>query len=206
MKANLIVVGGPISVGKSTLVASLSLPQINELDENDEIQMILLENTYKKGRVSPEVIENYFLQIRKNKYFDYSKKMETHVLDRSIFESLWFAKGNMSKKSFSHFEKLWKSEINELISVVGKPKLYILLTMTWDTFKERLFNRGREVEVMNFKENEDFFRKHIKEYEEHMIEVFKIFNINYVKISTDNLFPEQITKQANEKIKESING
>lgn len=205
MFANLLVVGGPISVGKSTLVSSLEFPQVPELDENDEILMLLLENTYQKGRVAAEVIEHYFLTIRKNKYIEYSNTLQTHVLDRSIFESLWFAKGNMNEKSFNHFKKLWKSEIDELIKTVGKPKLYILLTMNWDSFKERLFKRGREVEVKNFNDNEKFFKQHIAEYEEHMTEVFEMFNINYIKIATDGVTPDKVTTIANEKIKEVIN-
>lgn len=205
MFANLLVVGGPISVGKSTLVSSLDFPQIPELDENDEILMLLLENTYQKGRVAAEVIEHYFLTIRKNKYIEYSNTLQTHVLDRSIFESLWFAKGNMNDKSFAHFKKLWKAEIDELIKTVGKPKLYILLTMNWDSFKERLFNRGREVEVKNFNDNEVFFKQHIAEYEEHMTEVFEMFGINYIKIATDGVSAEKVTEIANEKIKEVLN-
>ena len=205
MNANFLVVGGPISAGKSTLVESLDFPQINELDDSNEIQMLLLENTYEKGRVAPEVIEHYFLEIRKDKYSTYANTLQTHVFDRSIFESLWFAKGNMSEKSFKHFKNLWKKEIEELIEEAGKPKLYILLTMEWDTFKERLFKRGRSVEVRNFRENEDFFRRHIEEYEEHMIEVFNMFDINYRKIATDNLNQEEVLIEANKIIREAIN-
>ena len=184
--ANFIVVGGPISVGKSTLVSSLPFVQVPELDNDDEILMLLLENTYSKERVSAEVIETYFLELRKKKYSDFSNSLTTHVFDRSIFESLWFAKGNMSKKSFKHFEVLWEKEILDLIKTHGKPKMYILLTMNWETFKKRLFERGREVEVKNFQANEEFFKQHIKEYEQHMIEVFKKFDINYSNIETDN--------------------
>ena len=202
MNANLIVVGGPISVGKSTLVESLPYPQIPELDENDKLQMIILENTYTKNRVAPEVIELYFLEERKKRYAKYAKTLNMHVLDRSIFESLWFAKGNMTEKSFIHFKKLWKQEIFDLLNKVGKPITYILLTMNWETFKSRLFKRGREVEVMNFTENESFFKKHIAEYEEHMTEVFESFNVKYFKVQTDNL----TTQEVHEKVMRYLEG
>ncbi|NQZ65627.1 MAG: deoxynucleoside kinase [Mycoplasmatales bacterium] len=205
MMANIIVVGGPISVGKSTLVSSLNYPIINELDENDEVQMILLEHTYKKGRVAPEVIEHFFLQIRKNKYSNHANKEKIHVLDRSIFESLWFAQGNLGGKSLKYFRKLWEKEIKEIIKKSGKPLLYILLTMKWSTFKERLFNRGRTVEIENFKNNEKFFKKHIAEYEKHMTDVFKLFGINYIKIDTDNLSTNQVREIAIKEIKGVIN-
>ena len=199
--ANLIIVGGPISVGKSTLAASLGLPQIPELEENNKLQDILLEQTYVKGRVSPEVIEYFFLEIRKYKYAKYSNNLETNILDRSIFESLWFAKENMDELSFAHFKKLWKSTIDELIKEFGKPKLYILLTMKWDTFVDRLFQRGRDVEVKNFQSNEEFFRKHIKEYEQHMIEIFEMFNLNYKKIETDKYNAQQVANIALKAVK-----
>ena len=193
-EANFIVVGGPISVGKSTLVTTLPFIQVPELDNDDEILMLLLENTYSKERVSAEVIETYFLELRKQKYIDFSNSLTTHVFDRSIFESLWFAKGNMDSKSYKHFERLWEKEIIDLIKEYGKPKIYILLTMNWDTFKKRLFERGREVEVKNFQANEEFFKKHIKEYEDHMISVFKKFELKYINIKTDNKSAEDVLK------------
>lgn len=202
MLANLLVIGGPISVGKSTLVNSIDLPKVPELNEDDDIQMILLENTYQKGRVAPEVIEFFFLQSRSKKYIDFSNSLITHVFDRSIFESLWFAKGNMDSKSFNHFKKLWKSQIEKLIKDAGKPKLYILLTMNWKTFKNRLFDRGRKVEVENFKQNKSFFKNHINEYEEHMKDIFKMFDINYKIIPTDEKSPDAILEKVNMYIKE----
>ena len=89
-------------------------------------------------------------------------------------------------------EKLWEKEILDLIKEHGKPKIYVLLTMNWDTFKKRLFERGREVEVKNFQANKEFFKRHIKEYEEHMISVFKKFDINYVNIETDNQSAKEV--------------
>ena len=192
MNNNLIVVGGPISVGKSTVVQTLPYIPVSELDDDNELQMILLEQTYDKGRVAPEVIESFFLINRSNKYKEFSKKTKAHVLDRSIFESLWFAKGNMNKKSFDHFETLWNAEINDLIKNYGKPKIYILLTMNWKTFKQRLFTRGRNVEIKNFKNNKVFFKKHINEYEKHMICVFEKFGIKYAKVHTDKMNQDQV--------------
>lgn len=206
MKANFIAVGGPISVGKSTLVEKLPFPMVSELEKGDELQEILLENTYKKGRVPAEVIEQYFLQLRKKRYEEFSQTLQTYVFDRSIFESLWFAKQNMNKKSYTYFEKLWKSEIDDLIKNHGKPQLYILLTMNWDTFKNRLFTRGRDVEVINFSANEEFFRMHVNEYERHMIDVFDMFGIDYLKIDTDNLNAQQVYEVAIKRVNEVLNG
>ena len=193
---NIFVVGGPISVGKSTLVEKLPLGSVPELEDNNEIQSLMLEFTYNKKRVHPLVIEHYFLQLRKKRYIEHANELVPALFDRSIYESLWFAKENMSEKDFGFFEKMWEAEINDLISTYGKPKLYVLLTCGWETFKERFFKRGRDVEISNFSSNEEFFKKHIKDYEDHMIGVFKKFNLNYVVINTDGKNAEEVKKIA----------
>ncbi|MCK5807155.1 MAG: deoxynucleoside kinase, partial [Mycoplasmataceae bacterium] len=112
-KANLIIIGGPISAGKSTLAQRLGFPQTPELDENDILQKLFLEYTYNKERVAPEVIEFYFMKKREENYAKYANTLQTHVLDRSIFESLWFARENLEEKSFKYFYKVWKSFIED---------------------------------------------------------------------------------------------
>ena len=200
---NLLVIGGPISVGKSTLVNSINFNKVHELNDSDEIQMKLLEYTYNKGRVAPEVIEFYFLELRRIKYLEHAKDNKPWVLDRSIFESLIFAKEKMNSKSFQYFKKLWENQILNLIKEVGKPKLYLLLSMSWETFMNRLFKRGREVETNNFNENKKFFEEHIMEYEKHMISVFEKFKLNYKIIKTDNLNSDEVYDLAEEYIKEA---
>ena len=191
--ANIIVIGGPISVGKSTLASSLGMPQIPELNENDKIQMVLLEDTYHKGlRISQEIIEVFFLNNRIEKYKLYANTPHTHILDRSILESLWFAKENLGKKSFEYFKKLWTSEVKDLFQKYGKPKKYFLLTMDWETFENRFFKRGRNIEVENFQKNKTFFKKHIKEYENYMKDIFAEFEIPYIILKTDDKTPEEI--------------
>lgn len=203
--ANLIVVGGPISAGKSTLVNSLGLPQILEIDPDDKVQNILLKLLYQKERIANELIELYFLQHRISKYAEFSHTLQLHVLDRSVLESLWFAKGTLSEKGYKHFEKMWTIEVNELFAKYGRPKLYILLTMNWETFKKRIFIRSREEEVFNFQKNEIYFRKHIAEYEEWMENIFKKFDIKYKKIATDHLNKSEVKEVALEYLKEHLN-
>ncbi len=55
--ANLIVVGGPVAVGKSTLVSSLGYPYVDELIEGNVVQEEILKGTYSGNRVSPEVVQ-----------------------------------------------------------------------------------------------------------------------------------------------------
>ena len=200
MTNKIIIVGGPISAGKSTLVNSLDFPKVPELDPNDSLQKIMLKYTYEKQRVAPEVIELFFLEKRWNIYRHYSKKNKIYVLDRSIFESLWFAKENLNKSSYDHFKKLWEKELAELLKRYGKPQLYILLLLNWSNFKDRIFKRGRTVEINNFEKNKSFFKKHIKEYEEFMIKIFERFQINYYKIDANKNSIEEVHKMAREQV------
>ena len=191
-EANLIIIGGPISAGKSTLARSMGFPQTPELDGNDILQKLFLEYTYNKERVSAEVIEFYFMKKREENYEKHARAVETHVLDRSIFESLWFAKENLQEKSYKYFYKIWKSFISNLIEEYGKPKLYIILLISWETFKDRIFDRGREVEIRNFNSNKVFFKHHIDSYELHMREIFELFDINHKFIDTNNLSQDDV--------------
>ena len=200
MTNKIIIVGGPISAGKSTLVNSLGFPKVPELDPNDSLQKIMLKYTYEKQRVAPEVIELFFLEKRWNIYRHYSKKNKIYVLDRSIFESLWFAKENLNKRSYDHFKKLWEKELAELLKRYGKPQLYILLLLNWSNFKDRIFKRGRTVEINNFEKNKSFFKKHIKEYEEFMVKIFERFQINYYKIDANKNSVEEVHKIAREQV------
>ena len=205
-EANLIIIGGPISAGKSTLAQRLGFPQTPELDENDVLQRLFLEYTYNKKRVAPEVIEFYFMKKREENYEKYANALQTHVLDRSIFESLWFAKENMSEISGEYFYKVWKRSIDELIKNYGKPKLYIILLISWETFKDRIFERGRDVEIKNFNANKKFFKHHIETYALHMKEIFELFNINYKFIDTDKLTQDEVLEISYKYAKEVTNG
>jgi len=204
MTNKMIIVGGPISAGKSTLVNSLGFPKVPELDPNDSLQRIMLKYTYEKQRVSPEVIELFFLEKRWNIYRHFSKKNKTYILDRSIFESLWFAKENLCEKSYIHFKELWEKEVNELIKRYGKPKLYILLLLNWSNFKERISKRGRTVEINNFEKNKSFFKKHIKEYDEFMTTIFEKFEINYYKIDSNKNNTEEVNKMAMKQVNKYV--
>ena len=193
-----------LSAGKSTLVNSLGFPKAPELDPNDSLQKIMLKYTYEKQRVAPEVIELFFLEKRWNIYRHYSKKNKIYVLDRSIFESLWFAKENLNKRSYDHFKKLWEKELAELLKRYGKPQLYILLLLNWSNFKDRIFKRGRTVEINNFEKNKSFFKKHIKEYEEFMVKIFERFEINYYKIDANKNSIEEVHKMAREQVEKYV--
>lgn len=77
-----------------------------ELDNKDKITKMLLEATYKKERIAPEVIEYAFCEMRKKRYETFAElKDELYIFDRSIFESIMFAHKNLQPQSFNHFYK-----------------------------------------------------------------------------------------------------
>lgn len=200
MKNNSIIIGGPIAVGKSTLASSLPFPSIPELDENNKILDLILEGTYNKDRISAEVIETFFLEMRKQKYILYANTLTMHIFDRSILDSIWFAEQNMTPKQFKHFRAFWKAEVHDLFVEYGKPLLYVLLTLDWDTFKERIYKRNRDVEIKNFLNNAKFFQKHVKEYEKHIISILNEFDVPFIVIDTKMMNPEEVHRIVMNKI------
>lgn len=204
--ANFIVVGGPIAVGKSTLVNGLGFPVVTELDGQDELQEILLENTYSRERVPGEIIEMFFLEKRKQKYMKYSNTLVTHVFDRSIIESYWFAKEKLSEQSFKHFEQLFNAEVEELFASMGKPKLYIFLTYNWDIFYERLMKRNRGQEIRNFETNIEFFKHHVESYAPNMVKMMEKYGMNYRVIDTTHMTIDEVLAKAKSYVDEVQNG
>ena len=67
-EANLIIVGGTIAAGKSTLVDGLANRRgffpVPELRENDKVQEIILEKLYEGTRIHNATIQYYFITNR----------------------------------------------------------------------------------------------------------------------------------------------
>ena len=68
----------------------------------------------------------------------------------------------------------------ELIYSIGVPKLYIILDLKWDEFKERIFKRGRDSEIDNFSVNEPYFRSLHNVYVDYLVKTCQIYGINYL--------------------------
>lgn len=185
--ANCIIIGGPIAVGKSSLVESLPFMGVQELYYEDELQSILLKKLYEGDKVAAELLQFDMMLSRFEKYKSLANKNKLHVFDRSIFEDSIFAKFFLKNKaSKNYYQAIWKDKINELIKNIGKPKLYIYLDCSWLTFKKRLFKRSRSIETNYFKENELYFKKLLRAYKQHMLLMFKKYKLNYLLINTNN--------------------
>lgn len=187
--ANAIVIGGPIAVGKSTLVGALPFEAVQELDPNDELQKLLLEQMYAGDPIAPQVFQLDMLLTRFDKYKAMANRESLTVFDRSIFEDLFFAMNLLKNYTniWEYYKSIWDDKVEELINEVGIPKLYILLECDWESFRERIFARNREAETLNFQKNEAYFRNMIQTYTAFMTDIFKKYNIPYVVIDTNKL-------------------
>lgn len=187
--ANAIVIGGPIAVGKSTLVGALPFEAVQELDPNDELQKLLLEQMYEGDPIAPQVFQLDMLLTRFDKYKALANRETLTVFDRSIFEDQFFAMNLLKNYAniWEYYNSIWEDKVEELINEVGVPKLYILLECDWESFKERIFARNREAETANFQKNESYFKNMISTYVDFMTASFKKYNIPYIVINTDKL-------------------
>lgn len=208
--ANIIAVGGMIAAGKTTLTEKLSevlnCNILYELDDNDEVQKALLKGLYEKQDIAPSVFQLYFFLRRFENYKKAAKDNNYVIVDRTVFEDRLFAHQNMSADpiTFTFYDNMWRDKINELVYSIGLPKLYIILKIDWETFKDRLFKRDRKVETDNFDKNEEYFKTLNNNYVEFLSQTCETFGIDYIIIDAKIDTSEKL-KIINQKLEE-ING
>lgn len=202
----IIAIGGMIAAGKTTLVDELSeelkAQKLYELDDSDEIQKALLKGLYEKKNIAASVFQLYFLLNRYDNYHKISHNDNYTIVDRTIFEDRLFAHQNMANDpiTFSFYDNLWKEKAFELIYNDGVPQLYVILALDWETFKQRLFKRNREVEVKNFDINEAYFKSLNEYYVDFLTETCKTYGIDYLVLDA-----KMDNKEKIKLIKEKIN-
>lgn len=206
--ANLIIIGGTIAAGKSSLVEGISKytgwNPIPELRDGDKVQEIILNKLYEGSRIHLATVQFYFLANRYRQYKEEAGGVVTSILDRGPWEDWFFAKLLMEPelKSYEHFKKLWKNTIEKILELFGYPMAYIYLKVDWENFKERIFNRGRASEVKNFNSNERYFKRLLKEYNEYFVSLLKEWDIKPIVLDTTTLNKEQVLEKTLEQLKE----
>ncbi len=211
--ANVIVIGGMIALGKTTLAQSLikhydsQAQWIPELDNNDQLSMLLLEKMYerKDDNLYASLFQLYFVIKRFQTYKSNINNNKLSIFDRSIFEDWLFAKENLNNPFlFGYYEGTFKGISNEIVYDVGVPKLYVILKGDWELFKKRLYERNRDCEINNFKQNEIYFHQLLDQYENFLVNTCKNFGIAYIVIDA-SLPLEEKTKLVVDKLKEIDN-
>lgn len=198
--SNSIVIGGMIAFGKSTLAKKIhdSIENSNivfELNDDDALMKMLLEKMYERSNsiLYGSVFQLYFVLNRFENYKQNCNREGITIFDRSIFEDWLFAHENIVRPSvFSYYNSLWNDVTTELIYQYGVPKLYVILTGSWELFEERLFNRNRKVEIDNYKKNKTYFKKLLDIYESYMINVCKDFGIDYIVVDASKDLDEKV--------------
>ncbi len=198
--SNSIVIGGMIAFGKSTLAKKLSenltdSKVVYELNDEDQLMTLLLGKMYERTNnvLYGSVFQLYFVLNRFENYKNNCNDKYITIFDRSIFEDWLFAHENIIRPSvFGYYDSLWKDVATELIYEHGVPKLYVILTGTWELFKKRIFERNRTIEIENFNKNKTYFKKLLEIYEDYMINVCKDFGIDYILIDASKELDEKL--------------
>lgn len=154
----LIVIGGMIGLGK-TSVAKVLGDHFNsevfyESVDNNPILPLFYSSTeeeIKRNRY-PFLLQLYFLNSR---FKSIKKAMidNNNVLDRSIYEDLYFCKKNMelgriSSLEFEIYNDLLDNMMEELEGLPKKaPDLMVYLTGSFETVLKRIGLRGRDYEL-----------------------------------------------------------
>ena len=207
-QANLIIVGGTIAAGKSTLVENISKATgweaVPELREDDRIQDLVLEKLYEGTRLHLATVQYYFISNRYKQYKEVHNKLITSILDRGLWEDWFFAKLLMKDepKSYAHYVKLWDTTLAKIVELYGKPKAYIFTTVDWDTFEKRIFGRNREAEIKNFNANKEYFENLLAEYNNNFVNLLNKWDITPIVIDTVNMNQEEVAEYAMKKLKE----
>lgn len=210
--ANAFAIGGMIGAGKSTLSRALgdalNADVVYELKEDDELQNILLKKLYEGDKTSAIAFQVYFFCARFDNYKAGVANSNISVFDRTIFEDRLFAHQNMTADpiTFGFYDSMWHDKTKELIYSVGVPKLYVVLDLKWEDFKDRIFRRGRKSEVDNFSKNEMYFKSIHSIYKDYLINVCEVYGINYIVVDASLPTEQQIKlilkKIENEKLAE----
>lgn len=196
--ANSIAIGGMIGAGKSTLTRALGerlkADVIYELNEKDELQNILLKRLYEGDETAAIAFQVYFFCARFVNYKKGVQNSKLSIFDRTIFEDRLFAHQNMTADPimFGFYDSMWHEKTKELIYSVGVPKLYIILDLEWDEFKDRIHKRGRASEIENFSANEPYFKSLHKVYVHYLEKTCQVYGINYLIISSQKSTQEQV--------------
>ena len=186
-----ITIAGFIGGGKSSLAKILSEHLNSEAfyESVDDNPILPLFYTASKEEISlnryPFLLQLWFLNTR----FKSIKKAlvnKNNVLDRSIYEDLYFCQvnyelGRISELEFEIYKSLLNNMLEELDELPKKaPDLMIYLKGNFETFLSRIVGRGREYELDE--ELYDYYYKLWQGYDNWIQEYYTLSEIVVIDI------------------------
>lgn len=154
----LLVIGGMIGLGKSSVAEILGQHFNSQVfyESVDDNPILPLFYTATEEEIAtkryPFLLQLWFLDKRFKAIKD-ALVNDNNVLDRSIYEDLYFAKvnkdlGRISDLEFMLYENLLSNMLEELDELPKKsPDLMIYLKGSFDTVIDRINKRGRGYEL-----------------------------------------------------------
>ncbi|MCR1809469.1 deoxynucleoside kinase [Haploplasma modicum] len=157
----LLVVGGMIGLGKTTLAEILAdefkgKVYYEQVDDNPILPLYYTATAEEiKANRYPFLLQLFFLNSRFEtlKQAALNSVTNASIIDRSIYEDWYFAKinyelGRMSDLEFSIYKKLLDNMMEEIDSLPKKaPDLMVYLDGSFYTVIDRIKRRGREYEL-----------------------------------------------------------
>ena len=199
-----ITIAGFIGGGKSSLAKILSEHLNSEAfyESVDDNPILPLFYTASKEEISlnryPFLLQLWFLNTR----FKSIKKAlvdKNNVLDRSIYEDLYFCQvnyelGRISELEFEIYKSLLNNMLEELDELPKKaPDLMIYLKGNFETFLSRIVGRGREYELDE--ELYDYYYKLWQGYDNWIQEYYTLSEIVVIDIDKYNYVNKQEDKK-----------
>lgn len=204
----IIAISGMIGSGKSTLTKNLNKHYKNsmmleEFSDDDPVFNNFLKWCYEKQPNIDIAFQSFIVES----LTDLNKKAEkkflkkyTHengflFLDRFILEHFIFAVVTLNKKPKKYLEA-FEAIFDFIYDTDTAPDLSIYIKISWETFKDRIFERGRQVEIDNFYLNESYFQELHKAYLSLFEKLVKKYKIPYVIINGDNKSDTEVADEA----------
>ena len=205
----IIGISGMIAAGKSSLSEKLhkyykTSIMLHEFEEDDEVFNTFLKWLYENKPNLTIGFQSYIVENHSSKFAEILTKFKSmkldeirdHIfLDRFSVEHYIFAKLILSKKE-SKYLKAYDALFAKLITKSELPNFSIFLDISFDTFKKRIFQRGRESEINNFSENYEYFKNLHENYFKIFKEIAKRFKLQYYIIDTNNKTEEEVFLEA----------
>lgn len=196
---NIIVIGGMIGAGKSTITKMLSTemnyqPVYESVEDNEILKLFYTSTPEEQAkRRYPFLLQLEFLNSRYSVIKESLMTNKNVVMDRSIYEDWYFAKinyeiGNISQQEFNIYEKLLNNMMEEIESLPKKsPDLMVYLKISFEKTMERIGKRGRTFE--QDKGLYDYYYKLWKDYDDWITNYYN--NSNVLIIDMDEVDVEK---------------